>query len=115
MKHDKDYKIQLRYEGFHFGEYRFYWYRIAPSELSLFDRLFNNKWKILYHYRHPYFLWDFKPSMESANFLYTKDDYYNELAGLKTLSDVREYLNKQDELEDAAKKEALKKREIWPD
>lgn len=107
MKHDKDYKIELSYESFHYDDYRYFWYRIVPSELPLFKRLFRNEWKPLYHFK--------QLGAFTVNHIYTIDEYHDELAGLKTLGDVRRYLDVQDDLKDAAHKKAVENRDIWPD
>lgn len=89
------------------------YYRIVPSELGFFKRIFCNPWRQLYH-AFTY--------VKGANIFYTVKEYNEEIKPLKTFGDVCDYLKEQNLIiEKTSEKlykehlEAVANGEEWPD
>ena len=77
-KEKDDCKIELSWEKA--GSYRYYYYRIMPSELPLFTRWFNNPWnriELVVYY-------DWNPCISA-------DDYKKYIAPMQTYGDVKKF------------------------
>lgn len=113
MKYPINAKVEFKTVGISTDECnpRYVYYRIVPSELGFFKRVFCNHWRRMYHafsYCRGYDL------------LYTPKEYNIEIATLNTFGDVCDYLEKQHNLEkEVARKlflkhmDAVKNGEEW--
>ena len=80
------------------------WWRICPSELSLWDRLFHNPWRQFYKECYGDLLRYFNPT-----------EWREEISQLKTYKDAIEYQSKQYELNDDYRRKQIDDGVIWPD
>ena len=90
------------------SNYRYIYWKIKPSALPLFRRLFNNPWR------------RFQRALDYLNLVnpnYNVNQYYNEIAPLKTYGDAVRYQEKQYEIVAERKRENAEKRDRteWPD
>ena len=82
---NKNYRVQFKTESAYGpGNKRKVFYRVVPSELNLWDKIFNNKWTELFH--------PSEKALLGFTFLYTPDEYRREIDGMHWLSQVEEYL-----------------------
>ena len=115
MKYPNKAKVifSIRKSSYGDNKYREIFYKIKPSELSIFKRIFCNPWRRLYH--------SFR-DFEDISFLYTPKQYDAEIKYLKTYGDISHYLSMQDIQNDRfmkvineEKTRQIQNREIWPD
>lgn len=104
---NKNYHVEFTTEGTYDYNKRKVFYRVLPSELSLWDRVFNNKWVQLY-----------RPSEKSVigfTYLYTVKDYQDEIAPLNRLYEVERYIQESKQKISDLKTTKYLKGEIWYD
>ena len=113
MKYPIDAKVEFKTIGLLIDarKTRYVYYRIVPSELGFFKRVFCNPWRCMYH-AFSY--------CSGYDLLYTPKEYNLEIAPLNTFGDVCDYLEKEHNLaEEVARKlflkhmEAVKNGEEW--
>lgn len=105
-KYNKNWEVEFQFDSNTSSVYRRIWWRVKPSELPLLKRLFLNEWNELYHA----YKW-----AGGTDKIYSIDEYYEDIAPMKTVGDVLEYLNKQDVIVQERHEIQIKKHEIWPD
>ena len=105
-KYNKNWKVQFEFDSNTSSEHRRIWWRVVPTELPLLKRWFSNDWNELYHA----YKW-----VGGTDKLYSIDEYYKDVAPMKTVGDVLEYLNKQDVILQERHEKRIKAHEIWPD
>lgn len=94
MKFNKNFKVQYKSKKPLFGDFRYLLYRIVPSELPLWKRIFCNRWKYAYSIVYMY-----KPKEEirTVDNLLSKLFKYEEAVEFinnhKTYGEVVETLN----------------------
>ena len=71
------------------GEHRCLYWRIKPSQLNWFERLFKNPWRQLYH-----------ECFGEWNRYFSSTRFYEEIKPCKTAGDILSYIMKQGELID---------------
>lgn len=101
-KNVDDYKIKLSWEGT--GAYRYYYYKIVPSELPLFQRWFKNPW----HRINLACLDDWNPNISIK-------DYKEYIAPLRTYGDVRRLRENEWSKIKATRKRYEEHNIRWPD
>ena len=80
-------KIEYRYEvNSSLPGYRYIYYRIKPSELSLWKRLFYNPWRPVYH--------AFK-CLNGYCYMFNAEEFNKEIRPLKNLGEIYNYLSKE--------------------
>lgn len=104
--YNKNWKVEFQFDSNTSSDYRRIWWRVKPSELPLLKRLFSNEWNKLYRA----YKW-----VGGTSYLYSIDDYYKDIAPMKTVGDVLEYLTKQDVIIQERHEKSIKEHEIWPD
>lgn len=78
MKYKKDWKIELCYDDGGFTtQMRYYYWRVKPCELNMFQRVFSNGWNLIELECCAY--WN--PCIDV-------DDYYKYIEPLKTYGDI---------------------------
>jgi len=105
-KYNKNWKVEFCLDSNPKSDYRGVFWRVLPSELSVFRRLFLNDWSKVYRA----YKW-----LEGKSYLYSIEDYYKEIVPLKTIGDLFEYLDKQDVIIQEIHDKKVKEHEIWPD
>lgn len=107
MKYPANARVQFTTEnlGVNSGS-RYVYYRIYPKDLSIFKRWFHNPWRKMYH------AFDY---LAGKNSLYSPKEYMKDIAPLKTLSDVYDYLLKQKSIIDNRYKKEVLSGDRWPD
>ena len=84
MKHyPSNLKIELSYSQLT-GNYRYYYWRIKPSELSFWNRLFNNAWHQLFH-----------ACGDDWNPCFSPKRYWDDIDNLKTVEDIEKYIERE--------------------
>jgi len=79
MKYNNNLEIELDWEAVQcYSKMRYYYYRIKPNQLSLWNRLFHNSWKRLE-----------KAFDDHWNPLFNPEDYWKYLYNMKTFGDVK--------------------------
>ena len=113
MKYPINAKVEFKTVGISIDTHkpRYVYYRIVPSELGFFKRVFCNPWKRMYHAFKYWSCYDF---------FYSPKQYNLEIAPLNTFGDVCDYLEKQHNLAKEVERklflkhmEAVKKGEEW--
>ena len=115
MEYDRNLKVEYAtrycYTG-SFTAYRYIFYRIVPSQLKWWQRVFCNGWKTMYKAT------DYSTILGNTTELFTLAEYTNEIFKLKTYGEVCDYLAHQKELANKSyleHKEKIKNGETWPD
>jgi len=107
-----NYKIQLKAKqspwAFEWSDYKEVFFRINPSQLTLFERIFNNPWRKLYHACED--IHDV-----SLNPCYTAKNFHTLKESLKTFKDVIDYQVSQINHVKDVYEVKVKNNEIWPD
>ncbi len=105
--------IEIMMESNSLDKYRAIFYRIVPSQLTWFDRVFHNKWKRLW-----------RASLFNGGKMWYFDaaDFKKHLANLKTLGDVENFLESETSFAKKIRQEEIERRrkqyeagEIWED
>ena len=79
MKYNNNLEIELDWEAVQcYSTIRYYYYRIKPNQLSLWDRLFHNSWKRLE-----------KSFDDHWNPCFHPEDYWEYLHNMKTFKDLK--------------------------
>ncbi len=100
-----DYPIQFRFGYISSPDDRrkIEW-RICPSELSFWDRLFHNPWRPFY-----------KECCGEVTYYFNPTEWKEELSQLKTYKDAIEYQSKQYEMHIDYRRKRIDDGVIWPD
>ena len=107
MKYGTDLKIEYCHEKCDTdGDYRYFYYRIKPSELPLWKRWFFNPWREMFYA----YTW-----IDSYGHLYTPRKFRDELLPLQTFGDVCNYLSKQTAIIEERHHRKVQEGEAWPD
>ena len=108
-KDRKDCKIELMYQTLTTSDdLRYYWYRIVPSELPFFQRIFRNPWYCAYKFS------EYSLSGNYRCYAFSVDDYYKYIEPLRTYGDAVSFISEQYDKVEAHKKEMIEKHRIWP-
>jgi len=108
MKKDKkDCKIELMYQKCT-DDLRFYWYRIVPSELPFFRRIFGNPWYCVYTFSK------YADTRHYHSYLFSIGEYYKYIEPLKTYGDALSFIEEQYGKAEAYREEMIAKKRIWP-
>lgn len=94
MKFKRTYKVQYKSEELSIkSEKRYLLYRIDPSELSIWQRLFCNKWT--YVYRQVYTYKNTTNSIEDLlGYLFSYDQAVAFIKSYRTFGDLNDFLHK---------------------
>lgn len=114
MKYNINYKVEFKTKKTYYGSsIRNIYYRIVPSELPFWKRIFFNPWTEIY--KAYYSIGGFKDG-------FSCEEYYKEIFPLKTFGDVCDYLKKQHEISQKneikcliEKQKQIEKGKCWPD
>jgi len=99
-----DYPIQFRFShSSNPDDYREVWWRICPSNLGLWDRLFHNPWRTIYRECYGDMLTYHSPRLWSE-----------ELSHLNTYSEITEWQKKEYEKHDKYYQDKVEKGVYWP-
>ena len=71
------------------SKYRYLYWRIKPSQLNWFERLFKNSWHQLYH-----------ECFGEWNRCFSSERFFEEVKPCKTVGDILSYIEKQNKLID---------------
>lgn len=107
MKDYSNYSIQIQ-TGYEYGSgkdnWRQVWWRIDPSQLSLWERMFKNSWRIFKHY-----------CCDELNPCYSPRRFKDELSGIKTYGQAVQYQKEQQMLVNAYIDRKVKEGKYWPE
>lgn len=107
MKYDTNFKIEYCHEKFGINtNYRYFYYRIKPSELPFWKRWFFNPWRKVFQA----FEW-----LDGYGYLFNPQEFRDKLLPLKTFGDMCRYLEKQEQIVQDRLWERVQKGEAWPD
>ena len=102
-RYDDNLEIELSW-GPCTKDIRYYYCRVNPKVLSLWDRLFNNRWRQLEHGIY-----------DNWNPCFSINEYHNLLKPLKTVGDVRRYYEIETAKIEKVRKDYIDKRIVFPD
>ena len=106
MKYGVNLKIEYCHEKCADTRYRYFYYRIKPSELPFWKRWFFNPWRKIFH---AYEL------ISGYNYLFGPQEFRDELLPLRTFGDMCRYLDKERTIIEDRHEERVRNGEEWPD
>ena len=106
MEYNKDWKIEIKLDGISYKDLRKIYYRILPSELTWWQRLFCNKWQPFFHGYE---------SVHGVGQFFDRHRYCKQIKPLQTYGDVDKYLREQATLIKTNREEAVMRGLIWDD